>query len=80
MHHRVLDASSAPAQEFVERLAGVVHHMEPIRNLDGFGRSLPSCIRERASAISHEDLHARMFPQPRRDRLGLVAVEQIDAD
>jgi hypothetical protein len=75
MHHGVLDAAAAPAQQLIQGLAGILDEVVPVGRLDRLGRALSGGIRERARPIAYEHLHAWMRPQPGRDRLGCVATE-----
>jgi hypothetical protein len=78
VNHRVLDASSAPTQQLIEGLAGVLDEVVPVGHLDRLRRPLAGSIRERARPIPYEHLHVGMHPQPGHDRLSFMAIQQID--
>jgi hypothetical protein len=75
-------------EDLVQGFPEILQHMKAIRDLGGLGRAVTSAFRIGARAISRNDLHPGVLPQPlrhclgraiREERHGLVAL-QIDQD
>ena len=73
-----VSVTTAAAQYFVHRRAGIRAEMKPIRHLDRLGRTLPSSFGIGTSSITNNDLYTGVAAQPIGEDLGGAIVEQVN--